>query len=100
MKKYEVQHHTLCDGWINTWTVIDHENREQPDRFETEADAQAAIDDFFDDIAAEIARGDRNADEGYDRDEFCVVEIDDQTESDDRNDQPYPHKITPTSVEE
>ncbi len=92
MKKYEVQHHTLCDGWINTWTVIDHENREQPDTFETAAEAQTAIDDFFDDIAAEIARGERDADEGYDRDEFCVVEIGDQTASNDRDGQPDTEK--------
>ncbi len=40
---YEVQHFTLCDGWVNCWRTIDGEGREVPETFATEAAAQAAI---------------------------------------------------------
>ena len=36
--KYEVQHYTLCDGWINTWTVDD-----KPEYFDTYEDAEASL---------------------------------------------------------
>jgi len=67
---YEVQHWTLCDGWINCWSVDD-----QPQLFATWGQAQAELDEFFADIAAEIKAGDRAPDEGYDRDEFRIVAL-------------------------
>lgn len=72
---YEVHHFTLCDGWINCWQSIDAEGVEAPEQYETLAEAEAAIDEFLADIAAEIAAGERGADEGYDRDEFTIVEV-------------------------
>lgn len=72
---YEVHHFTLCDGWINCWRTIDAKGREVPETFTTEAAAQAAIEEFLADIAADIAAGERDPEDGYDRDEFAVVAI-------------------------
>ncbi len=72
--QFEVQHFTLCDGWINTWT-IDEGTGPQPQAFASADAAQAEIAEFLGDIQAEIAAGERAADEGYSRDEFRIVEV-------------------------
>jgi hypothetical protein len=74
--KWELQQYTLCDGWINTWSTIDERTgHEKPLVFETEQDAQREIDEFLADIETEIEDGDRADDEGYDEDEFRIVEV-------------------------
>jgi hypothetical protein len=70
---YEVQHFTLCDGWVNTWHVEHPDGSSTPETFPTRAAAQAALDEFFDEIAEEIAVGQRACNEAYDRDEFRVA---------------------------
>lgn len=70
--KYEVQHYTLCDGWTNTWTICE-DGIEKPHVFDSQEEAQAELDEFFEDIAAEIQAGERKPDEGYSRDEFRVI---------------------------
>ena len=67
---YEVQHNCGIGGWQNTW-LLD----EEPHIFATKAEAQAELDEFLADIETEIASGERAPDEGYDRDEFCIVEV-------------------------
>lgn len=47
---YEVQHFTLCNGWTNTWTVLDEDDTGQPETFATEAIAQAALNEFLAEI--------------------------------------------------
>jgi hypothetical protein len=64
---YEVQENCLC-GWTNTWSVND-----EPSLFETEEEAEIALDDFFEDCRYALL-------EGYmpdipDREDFRVVEI-------------------------
>jgi len=71
---FEVLHYTLCDGWVNCWTVLDADGREVPKTFPTHEDAQAALDEFLAEIAAEIAAGDRKPDDGYDTGEYAVVD--------------------------
>lgn len=68
--KYHVLHYTLCGGWTNTWSLDD-----QPHVFDTFEDAQAELDEFFADIAHEIACGDRDPDNTYSRDEFRIEPI-------------------------
>lgn len=68
--RYEVQHHTLCDGWVNTWTVDD-----RPQTFATEADAQAALDEFLREITEEIEYGEREEHAGYDAAEFRIMAV-------------------------
>jgi hypothetical protein len=72
--RYEVQTWTLCDGWINTWSVSD-ETGEAPETFATREEAQAALDEFLRDIQDEIEGGQRGADEGYDPADFRVEEV-------------------------
>jgi hypothetical protein len=72
---YEVQHFTLCDGWVNTWFAYAEDGSCEPETFATEAEAQAALDEFFAEIEEEIAAGERGADEGYEPDEFRIVEV-------------------------
>lgn len=74
--RYEVQHYTLCEGWINCWSIINSDDSQTPQTFDSVEAAQAEIDDFFADIQAEIDEGSRAEDEGYDREEYRIVEID------------------------
>jgi hypothetical protein len=46
MTKYIVEHFTVLQGWINTWSVLDGEES-TPETFDTEADAQAALREFL-----------------------------------------------------
>ncbi len=62
---YEIQTYTLCQGWINCWTID-----EQPQTFATRAEAQAELDTFFDGITS----GERAANQGYDRKDFRIVQ--------------------------
>ncbi len=73
--KYEVQHYTLCDGWINTWSIYDENDNPIPSVFDTKEEAQAELDDFFEDIQTDIDSGFRDKDHGYGRDEFRIVPI-------------------------
>lgn len=68
--RYEVQHYTLCQGWINTWLEDD-----KPMTFATREDAERELADFLADIDAEIKSGEREADNGYDASEFEIVEV-------------------------
>lgn len=68
-KRFEVQTWTLCDGWINTWSISeeigDNIFTDLPETFATREEAQQALDEFLSDIQSEIEAGQRSADEGY-----------------------------------
>lgn len=70
-----VQQFTLCDGWVNTWFVCNEDGGSGPETFATEAEAQAALDEYLADIDEEITLGLRGADEGCDPDEFRIVKV-------------------------
>lgn len=72
---YEIQHYTLCDGWVNTWTVHEADGSSTPETFPSIEAAEAALSDFLSDIAAEIEAGARVPDEGYFADEFRIVPV-------------------------
>jgi len=73
--KYEIQHYTLVDGWVNTSSTVDSDGNEIPLVFDTYAEAQADIDSDLAYIAARFASGEREADYGYDPEEFRVREV-------------------------
>ena len=54
---YEVQHYTLAHGWKNTWSYIAGDGVFQLETFATRDEAEAALDEFFADIAEDIAAG-------------------------------------------
>jgi hypothetical protein len=68
MSKYEVQHNTICDGWVNTWT-----DDGAPTVFDSKAEANAELDSFLDDTLDDFRNG--YLDEPYNRSEFRVVLI-------------------------
>lgn len=72
---YEIQHDTWVDGWINTITAIDGEGNEAPLVFDTADEAQADLDEYMGEIAAQIKSGEREVDEGYDLDEFRIRKV-------------------------
>lgn len=72
---YEIQHNTLADGWVNTWTTV-QDGVETPETFLFESDAQLALDEFFLDIQEAVADGD--LEDGYSRDEFRIVKIEER----------------------
>lgn len=72
---YEVQHFTLCDGWINTWTTYDEQNNEIPSVFDTYEDAQEALDDFLKEEKKAFKR--KEIDSMYEEDEFRIEEVKD-----------------------
>lgn len=74
-KRYEIQTFTLCDGWINTWFIIEDDNTQTPETFATETEAQDALDEFLDEIQEEIDAGQRAQDEGYSPEDFRIMPI-------------------------
>lgn len=78
-KRYEVQTWTLCDGWINTWSIIEEAGdnifTDIPETFPTREEAQQALNEFLFDIQSEIDTGQRSADEGYDAEDFRIVQV-------------------------
>jgi hypothetical protein len=73
--RWQVQHRTLCQGWISAWRDIDEQGVETPTTYATRGEAEAALAEFLGDIAAEIASGEREEDNGYDAADFRVVEV-------------------------
>ena len=78
-KRYEVQTWTLCDGWINTWSIIEEAGdnifTDIPETFPTREEAQQGLNEFLFDIQSEIDTGQRSADEGYDAEDFRIVQV-------------------------
>jgi len=72
--RYEIHTWTLCQGWINCWTVTDENGHEVPDSYDTIKDAQAEIDELFDEIDQQIKSGEREPDEGYNREDYRIYD--------------------------
>jgi len=66
---YEIQHRTLFNGWINTWSYAEADGLMQPETFATANEAKAALDEFFEDLEEEVAAGQMAP---HNRDEFRV----------------------------
>lgn len=73
MAKFEVQHFTLCDGWVNTWLSWDKDGNVIKEVFDTYDEAKASLDEFLDDELYEFNQG--NIDSMYEIDEFRIMEI-------------------------
>ena len=72
-KHFEVQHYTLCDGWVNTWSIESEDGSTLPEHFDSFADALASLDDFLADEQDAFEQG--YIESPYDRDEFRIVEV-------------------------
>lgn len=51
--RWEVQTYTLCDGWVNCWTVDG-----KPSTFPTRKAAQQELDDYIADVQQAVDDGD------------------------------------------
>ena len=72
---FEVQHYTLCDGWINTWTdIID--GKDVPSVFNSFDEALACLDEFLTDTLDGFVDG--NLSDSYDRNDFRIVKINEE----------------------
>jgi hypothetical protein len=69
---YEVQRYTLFYGWVNAWSYAEADGAPQPETFATAAEAQAALDEFFQDLGEEVAAGLMAP---HDRDAFRVRHV-------------------------
>lgn len=58
---YEIQHHTLCQGWVNTWQLDDG----SLETFATKEEAEAALQEFLADTA--------DCEAPYEADEFRII---------------------------
>ena len=54
---WEVRTFTLCDGWVNTWSITENGQAPRPETFATREDAEAALADFLAETAAAAAFG-------------------------------------------
>jgi hypothetical protein len=72
---WEVQHHTLADGWINTWTREADQGIWEPLTYDSEDEAEFELAEFFREITLEVDCGERDADNIYDASEFRVVKV-------------------------
>jgi hypothetical protein len=66
--KYVVEHQTLCDGWINTWSVDG-----EPEVFDSYDEAERSLDSFLNEEKKAFKRGE--IDNMYEADEFRITEL-------------------------
>jgi hypothetical protein len=69
---YEIQTHTLCDGWINTWTWEDADGVIRPETFPTKQAARAALTEYLEELAEEASLGNII---DYDRNDFHIQPV-------------------------
>jgi hypothetical protein len=73
MSKFEVQEHTICDGWVNTWHEWDDDNNEVPMTFDSFAEAVTELDEHIYDMDKAYKMGDISIPES--RFNFRIVEV-------------------------
>lgn len=67
--RFEVHTYTICEGWINVWTIDD-----TPQRFATIDAAYEEINEFINEIVNEINSGERDPENGYEREDFRIFD--------------------------
>ena len=70
--EYEIQTHTLCNGWVNTWTYEDSDGDMRPETFSSRESAQAALDEYLHELAEDVSLGNIS---DYDREEFRIQAV-------------------------
>ncbi len=71
--RYEIQTFTVCDGWVNTWTIIDDEGNESPEIFDHYQDAKDSLVEFLEEEDQSYFNG--YIESRYTADEFRIVEV-------------------------
>jgi hypothetical protein len=70
---YEIQHFTLCDGWVNTWTIENEDGTTQLEYFNSVIDAQESLNEFLEEEKEAFENG--FIESPYTEDEFRIVEV-------------------------
>lgn len=73
MKAYEVQQLTVCDGWVNNWTITEDDGEEIKSQFATYEEAEEELQAFLDDVRDAVARG--HIEDEEDPENFRIVEV-------------------------
>ena len=68
MKRFEIQHFTLCDGWVNTWTIENPDGTTSLEYFDSFGQALNYLDEF-------LTEDQEQFESPYQRDEFRIVEV-------------------------
>ena len=71
MIKYQVEHYTWCDDWVNCESDGDGNKI----YYETAEEAQASINDFVEEWNEEVDNGTNELGDHYDVDEYRVVKV-------------------------
>jgi hypothetical protein len=69
---YEIQTHTLADGWVNTWTYEDSKGDMRPETFSSKMAAKAALEEYLKDLAEDASLGNIS---DYDSEEFRIQAV-------------------------
>jgi hypothetical protein len=70
---FEIQHFTLCNGWVNTWTIENEDGTTQLEYFDSIIDAQESLNEFLEDEHQAYVMG--LTDSPFKEEEFRIVEI-------------------------
>jgi hypothetical protein len=70
---FEIQHFTLCNGWVNTWTIENEDGTTQLEYFDSIIDAQESLNEFLEDEYKAYVMG--ITDSPFTEKEFRIVEI-------------------------
>lgn len=70
--RYEVQHYTIIDGWVNTWSYNEGDGVMRPETFATREEAEAALAEHLQDLDEEFLAGHCGS---YSSDEFRVAPV-------------------------
>jgi predicted secreted protein len=76
--RFEVHTYTICEGWINCWTVSEGDVSPYSDSFPTIAEAIGEIEALITDVQSEINAGWREPDDAYDTEDYRVYDNMDQ----------------------
>lgn len=68
--RFEIQHLTICDGWINCWS---NGETAEPTTYASFAEALEDLDDFLENQQEAYFNG--WIDSRYERDDYQIVEI-------------------------
>ena len=73
MSKFEIQTYTLCEGWVNTWTIENEDGSSEKEYFNTSLEALECLKEFFEDVLQDFNEG--NLDSIYDKEDYRIVEV-------------------------
>ena len=70
-KRFIEEVYTICEGWVAAG-MIGEGDAAYPSSYDTLEEAVAEVVDFFSDVDQQIADGDREAEDGYDPDDWRI----------------------------